>query len=278
MIIDFHTHIFSSDIIEKRENYIDDKIFGSLYTNDKAVIIDHTTLLEKMDESKIDYVIAMGFPWDKTEYIEKQNKYYGKVAEVTNGRIIPFGSVPLHNNENIEKRIRSIKDLGLSGIGEIAYYLEGMNNKNISILRNIFDSALKYSLPICLHVNEPVGHMYPGKYEPNLQLLYSIIQDYKDLTLILAHWGGGMFFYELMPEVKESFKNVYYDTAASPYLYNDAIYETAIKIIGSEKILFGSDYPLLGFKRYLTPIKNSITNEEDRKNIVGQNAKKLLKL
>ena len=47
-----------------------------------------------------------------------------------------------------------------------------------------------------------------------------------------------------MKEVKELSKNVYYDTAATSYLYNKDIFEISLKIIGPEKILFGSDFPI----------------------------------
>ncbi|MCU0822453.1 MAG: amidohydrolase family protein [Spirochaetes bacterium] len=94
----------------------------------------------------------------------------------------------------------------------------------------------------------------------------------------MAHWGGGMLFYELMPEINEEFKNIYYDTAASPLLYKDDVYDIAIKIVGSERIIFGSDFPLIKFKRHIDSITKSVKNREDRKNILGRNAEKILRL
>jgi hypothetical protein len=67
----------------------------------------------------------------------------------------------------------------------------------------------------------------------------------------LAHWGGGLFFYHLLKKaVKETLKNVYYDTAASPFLYDSRIYRYAKDLIGLDKVLLGTDYPLLKPERY----------------------------
>jgi predicted TIM-barrel fold metal-dependent hydrolase len=69
------------------------------------------------------------------------------------------------------------------------------------------------NIPINLHLNEEVGHFYLGKSIIPLRHYYRLICRYPEMKLIMAHWGGGIFFYGFMPEVKRSLKNVYYDTA-----------------------------------------------------------------
>ena len=77
-------------------------------------------------------------------------------------------------------------------------------------------------------------------------------------------------------EVKEALKNVFFDTAASPFLYEPEIYQLAIRLVGADNILFGSDYPLLPPVRYLSEIRDiGLTNSQIEK-ICGGNAKKLL--
>jgi predicted TIM-barrel fold metal-dependent hydrolase len=58
-----------------------------------------------------------------------------------------------------------------------------------------------------------------------------------------------------MPEVKKALQNVYFDTAASPYLYGQAVYRQTIDSIGSGHVLFGSDYPLMPPARVLKEIQ-----------------------
>lgn len=278
MIVDFHTHLFNHDVCQNMERYLDDDIFNFLYNNTRSKMVDHNHLLESMKDSSIDYAVAMGFPWVNEKYCEEQNIYFSTINKLTGGKILPFGSVPPGSRGNIEAWVKDIGDKGLFGIGEVAFYADGLNEKNTIYLRNLLDAAQKYSLPVCLHVNEPVGHEYSGKYEPSFTKLYSIITEFPEVTLVLAHWGGGLLFYELMPEVSDAFKNVYYDTAASPFLYRDDIYQASVDIIGSKKILFGTDYPLIKFERYINSIEGNIDDETVKKDILYGNASGILGL
>ena len=103
-----------------------------------------------------------------------------------------------------------------------------------------------------LHTNEPVGHNYPGKGKIPITNIYDLIKAVPNLRLVLAHWGGGFPFYELMREVRKAAGNVYYDSAASPLLYSPQIFRTAIDIAGSDKVLFGSDFPLILYPKRQT--------------------------
>jgi predicted TIM-barrel fold metal-dependent hydrolase len=133
-------------------------------------------------------------------------------------------------------------------------------------------------IPLLLHTNETIGHAYPGKGETPLSRFYELILAHPRLRMILAHWGGGLPFYELMPEIKRTMTQVYYDTAASPFLYSPKIYSIASEIVGSDRILFGSDYPLISPKRYFEELAESVLSKDDMKRILGLNLMKLLEL
>jgi predicted TIM-barrel fold metal-dependent hydrolase len=79
-----------------------------------------------------------------------------------------------------------------------------------------------------------------------------------------------------MPEVKQAMNNVFVDTAASPFLYSPQIYSQVIQLVGTEKILFGSDYPLLAQSRLLEEIRSLDLTEETRSLILSGNAERLL--
>jgi predicted TIM-barrel fold metal-dependent hydrolase len=278
MIIDFHTHIFSPEVVENRNKFFDDENFQLLYSSEKAKLIDHNALIREMDNADVDYAVALGYPWEKEENYELQNQYFKDVPNLSGGRIYPFGTIPLTDENEIGAHVKRIKEMGLSGIGEIGFYSTGFSSINEKTLIKIFEAASINALPLVLHVNESVGHEYIGKYETDFKRLYAVLREFNDLTVILAHWGGGILFYELMPEVRESFENIYYDTAASPYIYDDRIYDVALRILGSEKILFGTDYPLINFRKYLKTLDTVVSNENDRMNILGLNAMRILNI
>ncbi|MDD3418851.1 MAG: amidohydrolase family protein, partial [Eubacteriales bacterium] len=76
----------------------------------------------------------------------------------------------------------------------------------------------------------------------------------------------------------QDLENVYYDTAASVFLYGHKVYDV-VKTLGLvDKVLFGSDYPLLPPSRYMADLSQSELAEEDKKAILGRNAAKLLNL
>src|SRR5205085_2434991 len=75
------------------------------------------------------------------------------------------------------------------------------------------------------------------------------------LRVVLAHWGGGLPFYELMPEVAELARGVAYDSAASAYLYDWRVFRQVAAIVGAERVLFATDYPLSRPGRYVKQIR-----------------------
>ena len=133
-------------------------------------------------------------------------------------------------------------------------------------------------VPLLLHVNETIGHSYPGKGMTPLERFYDLILLFPKLPFILAHWGGGLPFYELMPEAAKAMGNVYYDTAASPFLYSKKIYGVVGQMVGAGKILLGTDFPLLSPQRYFKELKESGLSKEDQEKILGLNLSRLLGL
>jgi predicted TIM-barrel fold metal-dependent hydrolase len=130
----------------------------------------------------------------------------------------------------------------------------------------------------CAIQPEPVGHQYFGKGTITPEVIYPFIASFPDLKIVCAHWGGGLPFYALMPEVDKALSNVYFDTAATPFLYKPQIFKQVADIVGSDRILFGSDYPLLSPKRIIDQIESTGLSQKDKAKILGGNAKRLLSI
>jgi hypothetical protein len=159
----------------------------------------------------------------------------------------------------------------------LAWYVDDPGEDLEYFLSPVAELCQHYSVPLLLHMNDPVGASYPGKAAIRLEAVYRLIQKFPEVNWILAHWGGGLPFYGLLKkEAPEVFRRVYYDTAASPYLYRPEIYRLAAEMVGPEKILFGSDYPLLPPKRYLKEMEEANLPEDWRRMILGQNLARLL--
>ena len=66
-----------------------------------------------------------------------------------------------------------------------------------------------------------------------------------------------------MPEVGDALANVWFDTAASPFLYTPDVFPTVAALVGPEKILPGSDFPLLRFGRIRRQAEQAAVRVED---------------
>ncbi len=277
MIIDFHTHIFPRFFRDSREDFFPHESgFRLLYESPKSRLEGREQLLKSMDEEGVDRSVIFGFPWVHSDHSRRHNDYILESVERYPERFTGFCCFdPLSPEAPLEAE-RCLK-AGLSGIGELAFYHEGLTGASIAGMKDIMALAREQDVPVMLHTNEPVGHQYPGKTPMSVREIHDFLKAYPHNPIILAHWGGGIFFYALMKkEVRESLKRVWFDTAASPFLYDPKIYRTAISIIGHDKILFGTDYPLLAPGRYFQEMEGVGLPQEARTAIMGENAASLL--
>lgn len=279
MIIDFHTHTFPGEICENRENYFhDESAFKLLYDSPKSKLLGAGEIVESMDDQGVDISVIFGFPWKNSETFKKQNDYIIESVEKYPGRVIGFCCLDPFNKEAVPETVRCL-EAGLSGIGELAFYESGIDEDALNRLEPLMEICLDKDVPVLIHTNEPVGHLYPGKTPNTLIQIYNLIKRFQENKIVLAHWGGGIFLYNILKkEVKESLKNIYFDTAASPFLYDTEIYLYAKHLAGLDKILFGSDFPLLKPTRYFKELEKTGLSKEDIEAICGKNAARLLKL
>lgn len=279
MIIDFHCHVFPPKIKKNRNDYVEqDPCFALLYDNKKAELATTEDLIKEMDKAGVDKAVIVNIGWMTHELCVETNDYLLESVARYPDRLIAFCCVqPLAYEAALEEMERCAK-CGAKGIGELRPDMQMFDLTDESIVKPFVDTLKKNNLILLTHASEPVGHIYQGKGSVTPDILYPFITANPDIKHVLAHWGGGLPFYALMPEVKEALKNVYFDTAASPFLYSPKVYEQACALTGAEKILFGSDYPLLGQGRMLKEINATGLDDNSKALILGENARKLLGL
>ncbi|MDL2268913.1 amidohydrolase family protein [Desulfosarcina sp. OttesenSCG-928-A07] len=279
MIIDFHVHTFPAAIRNHRERFLDQEPeFKILYENPKSKLVSAEDIIATMDDQGVDLSVVFGFPWRNMDTCRLNNDYVIDMVNQYPDRLRGFCCVDTLNPGAAEEVARCL-DAGLSGVGELAFYGCGIDHTCQDSLVPIMDLCRERDVPVLLHTNEEVGHLYPGKTPNTMGQIYGTISRFPDNTIVLAHWGGGLFFYLLLKKaVKDILKNVYYDTAASPFLYEHRIYTYAMELMGVDKILLGTDYPLLKPERYIREMRESGLGEAEMQAICGDNAARLLKL
>ena len=279
MIIDFHTHVFSPRIQKNRSHYIDnDPCFAILYSDKKAKLATTDELIASMDKAGIDISVIVNIGWTTHELCVETNDYILESVARYPQRLIGFCAVQPQSSEAAIAEIERCAQEGIRGIGEMRPDMQMFDFGDEEIMQPLAEVLRKHKLILLTHTSEPVGHDYQGKGIITPDRLYSFITAFPDLPIVCAHWGGGLPFYALMPEVKQALKNVFFDTAASPFLYSPQIYNQVSQLVGADKILFGSDYPLLAQTRLLQEISATDLPEEAKSLILSGNAQRLLSI
>ena len=278
MKIDMHVHVTPPDIIRdyikigQKEPY-----FNMLSTSKKNKFADAKQIVEHMREVGIDKSVVFGFSFQDMGLCEYVNDYVIEQVQKYPEELIGFAAV-VPNHPKVAYEIERCVNKGLKGIGELFPAGQNFDIANIKDTTQMAKAAQHYELPVIVHTNEPIGHDYVGKTDTPLKDLDAFITHHPQLKIILAHWGGGVFIYELMKEVRQKFENVYYDNAATVFLYDSQIYHIVKEMGLMDKVVFGSDYPLLSPQRYEKGLMSSGLKEEDIEKLMGLNAAKLLEL
>ncbi|NLJ99311.1 MAG: amidohydrolase [Tissierellia bacterium] len=276
MIIDYHVHITPPDIIKdwrriaEKEDYF--KLLSESPVNKFATAED---IVEELDRTRVDKAVIFGFGFKDMGLCKYVNDYVIESVKKYPDKLIGYMSI-MPKSKDLEKEMDRCMDKGLCGVGELFPYGQEFDITNPVEMKNLAHLSIERDLPVMLHVNEPVGHYYAGKTDTTPVKASEFAANFPDLKVIFAHWGGGLIFYEMMPEIRAQNKNVYYDIAATPFLYDKAIYRVAKEMGLLDKILFATDYPLIPMDQYIKDVEDSGLSLEDQYKIFGENAQRLL--
>lgn len=290
MIIDSHTHLFPHGAVaDPREYALSRKeiFWGALMVPESGRSlqgwVSPEEMLHAMDESGIERTVLMGWYWEHAATCVEQNRWYAEMLAREPGRWHAFASIQPLDRVSAMEELRYAVDHGFKGIGEIHPAVQGFSLRDPAWIE-VAEFASEHGLMINLHVTEPVGRPYQPKAGTEYEDIQWLVEQFPDLKIILAHWGGLVLFHELNPYVRKLFKNVFYDTAASPLLYDPGVFNLAVEAVGPEKLLYGSDYPLMlyprlektpGFSRFIDEIREVVPDTRVLSLILGGNARRL---
>ena len=148
--------------------------------------------------------------------------------------------------ESLARELEALVKRGFKGFKVIStIFMKHLDDKTVE---SVFEVAQSHNLPVIVHAGcDPGIWELPGycKYgDPSR--LYKILREHRDVTTIIAHIGSysylapGVFLEETI-ELVRRFANVYVDTSAVP----PQLVGIAAKHVPADKILFGSDYPVI---------------------------------
>ncbi len=279
MIIDAHCHLLPPDFSARHgELSSRDATYAALFPDSGGGMADLATLLRDMDAGSVDRAVVMGFGWTDQAVAAWANDYLLAAAATHSDRLTAFVSVNPAWGESALTEARRCFDSGAAGIGELHPDTQGFDITDSDTMAALMGELRARNLPITIHASEPVGHQYPGKGTTTPNRLLTFAEYFPHNRIVFAHLGGGLPFYHAMPEVAASLANVWYDTAALPFLYRPSAIGAAVATAGSDRILFASDYPLMSYRKVKEHVRSAGLDAGQLNAIMGGNAKRLLGL
>ena len=279
MVIDSHCHILPPQFQQRCAELIArDVTFATLLARTDSAMATAETLVQAMERAEVSRAVVMGMGWTDRALAREVNDYLIESVQRNPHRLTGFCSVNPAWGDGALAEVERCSAQGLAGIGELHPDTQGFDITDGPGLAPFMDAARRLGLPVVVHASEPVGHLYPGKGATTPDKLYRFIENFPDNTIICAHWGGGLPFYALMPEVPDVIKNVYFDMAASPLLYRPEVLRTVAGLVGPDKILFATDFPLIRHQRLLRQVTESGLDSAAQGAILGGNAARILGL
>ena len=233
-------------------------------------------LVEAMDQAHVDIAVVMGPGWADWATAREANDYILESVSLYPSRLVGLCSVNPVWGDDAVREVERCASAGIRGIGELHPNTQGFDIGVKEAMAAVMEAALRLELIVVSHASEPVGHCYPGKGTTTPDKLYDFVRNFPKIRIVCAHWGGGLPFYSVMPEVAEVLASVYFDTAASPLLYGSHIFSAITTLNGANRVLFGTDFPLVGYRRALKQVAEANLNPLDEERILGLNAVELL--
>jgi predicted TIM-barrel fold metal-dependent hydrolase len=267
--VDAHVHVVPEALAGRAAA---DPWFAACHAGGRRVA-GEAELLTHMESEGLDRAVVLAWPFADPRLCAEANDFAAGLQRRHPDRVVGCGVVQPASPE-APGELRRIAALGLRGVGELNADAQGWDLAWDGVAR-LAEISAELDLPWTVHCSEPVGHDYPGKGTSTPDRLVRFLGRAGSLRVVAAHLGGGLPFYAHMPEVAELCRHLWFDTAALPLLYRPSALAAVAGLVGADRLLLGSDFPLLGLGRYGAALEEAGLAEEARRLVVGENARRV---
>ncbi|MFX0043308.1 MAG: amidohydrolase family protein [Candidatus Hodarchaeota archaeon] len=262
VIIDFHVHA------QKLETLL----------TDEPEFLEKEVILTSMDEAGIDYSVLLVVA--KQGEIEKTRKVNDQLAALCNNekKFFGFGSIhPLDGEPALEEMTRCVKKLGLKGF-KLHPIIQDLDVGDPSLIK-VFQKAAELEVPILIDSCDPRDATQNTKFFnlalacPNTKICYAHVGLHRFMDYFIFGYLKGNPYFKM---------KVYFDLTSICSVFKNSPFHEQVRWIteklGSDCLLFGSDFPGNNQKESLEDISNFGYPKDWIPKILGENAMKLLKI
>lgn len=261
MVIDLHTHAYPDKISEKAREHLEASFKVRLAAEPSV-----SSLEASMDANGIDISVVCAVA-TRPEQVRPINDW---VFSIRSKRLRVFAS--LHPDfkgwEEELERIRDHAD-GIKFQPEFQnFYIDDEK------LFPLYEGIIRRELPVLFHCGYELSGTDLVRASP--QRVAAVHRLFPGMKLIAGHYGG----FRMWDEVRKHLlgTDVYFDTAV---LFPHLKKEEVISLLSghpADKILFGTDFPLFDQGENLRFLRELEIPERLKQAILGENARRLLKL
>src|SRR5215472_13747494 len=188
MIIDFHTHVFPPEVVDRRHAFITrDAWLEELYGSPKAKMATADDLVAAMDADGVDLAVTFPFGWSDEGLAEECNSYVIEAMRRYPRRIIGLAAVQPRAGARAIAELERCARAGMPGFGELMPHGQGYRLSDTPLLAPLVEAALDLGMFALTHTSEPVGHLYPGKGDVTPDELQSFVLAFPTLRVVAAH-------------------------------------------------------------------------------------------
>lgn len=227
--------------------------------------IDET--IKEMDRCGIDKMVISHINSISYDFIDG-NSSLKKAVDKYPDRIIPFfGIHPRYFDTAFDEIKRCAGDWGWNGLKlHPEFHLYPANCQ--SVLR-VIDAVHAYKCRVMIHS----GDRYTGLYS-SPHLIADVARQFPETPIIMAHMGASDWQEAI--ELAEIYPNIILDTTGTLNYYG--IVEYTVEVLGPERLIWGSDFPLFPFEVGLSKITDSDADDKAKKLILGENIRRIMEL
>ncbi len=233
-------------------------------------ISDYIRLMDKLE---IDKAVIVSFNI-KTAYgiCIVTNEDVAKFVEKNPKRFIGFGCVDVPAQDAIDQLEYAISSLELKGIKLVppVQKFDISDEKYDALWKRMVD----LNVPLWTHGGHQVSTAGSIAKFGHPMLIDELAMRHEDLTIIIGHMGSPWFWDSYSVVLRHP--NVYVDISAHPDLYPWFPWDAFSSYNIEEKVLFGSDHPLVQWNKIIPAAKSLPISNGFKERILSKNAMKLL--
>ncbi|MCK5099171.1 MAG: amidohydrolase family protein, partial [Desulfobacteraceae bacterium] len=258
MIIDAHVHDFSLKIVANVTKKEEMAKILCLETKQAKERIGIANLEKRMKVCNIDSALLL--PTAPASIVEQVNS---KFIETIRGRKHLYTAGTLHPEfENIEKELRKLADNNIKAI-KLCSFSQGfkLDSKKAFNLFNLiqkFNFKENYSFFVILDTFT-LAHKYFDTDPENTttpKLIQTIVKKFPGINFIAAHMAGLKAPFQNIKKHILKYDNLFLDTSNATHTLSQDEFVELLKTHGSERIIFGTDWPWFDFKKEYEIVKN----------------------